>query len=629
MLTNRSSWSRLHAALVIALLTVLILPSGAQARPTRVGAPERAAAVAPVPTTLTLASGGNRGTVWSVCDSRFSLSATITAADGTRVSGDVTVFRNGRQVSTEHVVTGDAWLRLSGLLGCEEGTETWTAQFTDPSGRYASSTSAPLALELVRRTQTLSLTAPPAVWGEPADVQAQLAGDDPGGDVVLSLDGVTIPWTATGFGSSFTTTIEGLDPGTYQLTAELLESTLTHGSGPVSTTLVVGPIHGTFHAMAPTRLDDTRHPAQDVCDLPMSQCSHPPVEAGGEWRVAVTRDLFTGTPSSVFPESATAVALNVTSTEASTAGWLAMRSGDHLVVGSYGIAKPWPAPTASTGNLWPGNDVATMTLAKIGPRGSIGVRTSARTHLVADAVGYWTNDTTGAYLQALAPTRILDTRGGAPAGGADTTVQVVGRSAVPSSATAVVVNLTSTESVGAGFVSARASGAGPTATSALNLVPGVDRSNLAIVPLGPDGAIALSSPISLTHLVADVVGYLSPESGQTTGPLPPQRVLDTRESEGERRAGDLVLQIAGRGGVPLDASAAWLSVTTTEAAEPGYVTVWPGGPAPVASTSNLVPGQDIAALTLVPLAADGTVTVRRAGATHVIVDVVGAVDPQA
>lgn len=43
------------------------------------------------------------------------------------------------------------------------------------------------------------------------------------------------------------------------------------------------------------------------------------------------------------------------------------------------------------------------------------------------------------------------------------------------------------------------------------------------------------------------------------------------------------------------------------------------------ATSNLVPGQDVAALTLVPLGPDGTVTVRRSAATHVVVDVVGVV----
>lgn len=629
MRTPTSPRSRLRAVLLLALVTVLALPAGAQARPAGVGTEGRAAAVAPVPTTLTLAPSGQNGTVWPVCTFLFSLSATVTAADGTRVSGDVTVLRDGVEVSTESTVTGDAWLGLYGKLGCEEGTETWTARFTDPSGRYAPATSAPLDLELVRRTQTLELTASPrTAWGEPVEVRAELTGDDPGGDVVLSLDGVPIRWGHSS-GPSFTTTIEGLEPGTYELTAELRESTSTHGSGPVSTTFVVGPIHGTFHAISPTRLDDTRNPAVDfVCNRPILQCDRPPVPAGNGWTVRVTRD-WAGTPSPLIPPKATAVALNVTSSQPSTVGWIAVRSGPYPVAAGQGVPNPLLASTASTGNLWPGHDVATMTVAKISPWGWVTVHNSAQTHLIADAVGYWTNDTTGAYLQALAPTRVLDSRGGAPVGAGDTTVQVVGRAAVPASATAVVVNLTSTQSAGIGYVSARASGAAPTTASALNLVPGVDRSNLAIVPLGADGAIALRSPASSTHMVVDVVGYLSPESGRTTGPLPPQRLLDTRESERTRRAGDLVLKVAGRGGVPEDASAAWLNVTTTMAAEAGHVIVWPGGPAPVASSSNLVPGQDIAALTLVPLAPDGTVTVRRVGAAHVIVDVVGAVDPAA
>jgi hypothetical protein len=609
------SLRRARAAAALAVLCVLGIPSAAFAD---AGPRAVAAGSSPVATTISLQIGptGASPDAVPVCSQWFSLRAVITAADGSLTSGQVTLFRDGQSVDTEQISSGQLWARLPDS-DCTERVDTWTASFTDPGGVYAASSSPALEVQLVRRTQQLALTADATSWGEPATVTASVVsslpwGLDAGGTVVMRRDGVEFFCGETShLGNEAVAQINGLEPGSYTITAQLLESESTHASDVLTTTLVVHPIHGTFHVTAPVRLQDTRRPYPDFCN---TDCVYPPVAGGHYVWVPVTRD-WTDSTAWVFPDKATAVALNVTSTQASQLGWIAVDAGDQQL------------PTASTGNLWPGEDVATMTIAKVGTLGWVRMNTSGTTHLVADAVGYWTNDTSGSFVQALTPTRILDTRGGARVGDADRLVPVVGTSAaVPANATAVVVNLTATQSTGRGYVTARAAGTPTDSTSALNLIPGADRSNLAIVALGADGAIALRSPVSPTHLVVDVVGYLSPTSGQTTGPVPPRRLLDTRETEGAPRAGDLVLPVAGRAGVPADASAVWLSVTSTQAAGPGYVTVWPGGTAPLASTGNLAPGHDVAALTLVPLAPDGTVSVRRSTASHVVVDVVGVVD---
>lgn len=599
-------------ATVLGLALLLGWPAGGPAPAAAIDGPPSAVA-----TTITLTYTHPTQTV-PACADMFTLRSTVVAADGTQPSGRITFFRNGQEITSTAVHSGSyiaPWLPVS----CSEGVDVWTATFDDTSGVYAASQADPLALEVVRRTQTVALAAPPISWGQPLRIEATLTAQpwDPGGTVVIVVDGDEVFRGHTNhLTASVQTEVRGLEPGDHVVTAHVVGTALTYPSAPASVTVPVRPIHGTFHVIAPTRVEDTRNPLVQFCGAPWPVCDFKPLAAGSTLRTPITSTPW-GIATPMVGTGAVAVALNVTTTQASGPGYIAVHAGDR------------PVPLASTGNLWPGHDVATMTMTKIGAYGSTAAYVSTRTHLVADAVGYWTDDRTGALTQALSPRRVLDTRGGAPVGAADRKVQILGRTDVPASATAVVVNVTSTQAAGVGYVSARASGAPVDRTSALNLVPGVDRSNLAIVTLGADGAITMRSDVSLTHLVVDVVGYMSPTSGQTTGPLPPRRLLDTRQSERAPRSGDVVLQVAGRGGVPENASAAWLSVTTTGTAGPGHVVVWPGGPAPMASTSNLAPGADIAALTLVPLAPDGTITVRRNGVTHVLVDVVGAVDAAA
>jgi hypothetical protein len=117
----------------------------------------------------------------------------------------------------------------------------------------------------------------------------------------------------------------------------------------------------------------------------------------------------------------------------------------------------------------------------------------------------------------------------------------------------------------------------------------------------------------------------------------PARLLDTRpgtptvdgdeQGAGASAPGQTTrLRIAGRGGVPIGASAVALNVTATGAEAAGYATVWPcSSPAPTASNLNVVPGQTVANLVLTGLDADGDVCIRTGdGRFHVIVDVVAA-----
>jgi hypothetical protein len=115
-------------------------------------------------------------------------------------------------------------------------------------------------------------------------------------------------------------------------------------------------------------------------------------------------------------------------------------------------------------------------------------------------------------------------------------------------------------------------------------------------------------------------------------PLPPARLLDSRDGTGVGEAGpleasaSLELVVTGRGGVPAgDVDAVALNITVTEPTSASYVTVWPtGAPRPTASSLNMQPGQTAANLVFAKVGAFGTVSIFNAyGATHIVADVVG------
>lgn len=118
-------------------------------------------------------------------------------------------------------------------------------------------------------------------------------------------------------------------------------------------------------------------------------------------------------------------------------------------------------------------------------------------------------------------------------------------------------------------------------------------------------------------------------------PVPPKRILDTRDGTGAPQAklgvgGQIDLQIAGAGGVPgTDVSGVVLNVTATEATQAGYVTVYPSGARrPTVSNLNLeTTGQTAANLVTVKVGANGKVTLFTSGGTHLVADVAGYYTP--
>ncbi len=278
----------------------------------------------------------------------------------------------------------------------------------------------------------------------------------------------------------------------------------------------------------------------------------------------------------------------------------------------------------------------------------------AATTLVAAGVVTTLGGTTSAapgdpVFQGLTPARLLDTR---PAGpgiatidgqalsdgvvGANSTLNltVTNRGGVPATGVAAVaLNVTVTEPTASSFITVFPAGATRPNASNLNMSAGQTIANMVIVPVGASGQISLFNLNGSTHLIADVLGWFP--AGSVNG-LTPTRLMDTR-SDGDtadglfRREGAVgpntvkTLTVAGRGGVPTGATAGAvaLNVTATEPTGNSFITVFPtGNTQPTASNLNVVPGQTVPNMVIVPLGTAGQINLyNQGGNTHLIVDV--------
>ncbi|MER5261528.1 hypothetical protein ABTZ99_05515 [Actinosynnema sp. NPDC002837] len=127
-----------------------------------------------------------------------------------------------------------------------------------------------------------------------------------------------------------------------------------------------------------------------------------------------------------------------------------------------------------------------------------------------------------------------------------------------------------------------------------------------------------------------LVGYDARGDRGTYFPLAPYRVLDTRSGHGAPAvavgSGQSVrLQLAGQGGVPVEASTVVLNVTVTGPSGPGHISIYPTDVArPTVSSLNYTPGWTGANSVTVKVGADGGVYLYNHGASvHLVADVNG------
>ncbi len=248
--------------------------------------------------------------------------------------------------------------------------------------------------------------------------------------------------------------------------------------------------------------------------------------------------------------------------------------------------------------------------------------------------------------QGFSPVRLLETRPGATptidgrfsnsgslAANTVTELAITGRAGIPAGARAVVLNVTVTGPLGAGYITVfPCDGERPNASN-LNFLVGETIPNAVVVKLSAVGTICVFTTAT-THLIIDASGVYP--NGSTYLPLTPGRLFETRtgatptidrrfSNDGALTADSTTeLAIAGRGGVPADAVAAVFNVTVTDPAAAGYATVFPcDAGRPNASHLNFAARQTIANTVIVKLSAAGSVCVYTSAATHMLIDANG------
>ncbi len=267
----------------------------------------------------------------------------------------------------------------------------------------------------------------------------------------------------------------GIDGGVFVLNGAGTAHVLLDVVGYYAPTAAV-PTGGGLHAMSPVRWADTRAGA--------------PLGAGEARTFS-----FAGVPG-VVAGKLKAVALNVTSTGSTTGGY--------LTVYPAGAARP----LASNLNFTAQQTVPNAVITGVDGAGNAVVyNPQGSTDVILDVVGWYDDGTvdTGLGYHEVAPTRVLDTRSGAPIGeGAE---RVWARTApIPASAKAVAVNATVTQATGLGYFSVFP-GAPRPGVSTQNTSPGLTRANHVLTALGGWGQLTAYNSTGTAHLVYDVFGY--------------------------------------------------------------------------------------------------------------------------
>jgi len=372
-----------------------------------------------------------------------------------------------------------------------------------------------------------------------------------------------------------------------------------------------------YNAVQPTRLLDTR-------DGTGTGGNTAPLGAGASLDLKVTGAA--GVPAS----HVGAVVLNVTATQPTASSFLTV----------------WPTltsrPLASNLNFPAGQTAPNLVVAKVGANGKISIFNDVGSvHVLADITGWFDDGTVGGgQFHPTNPVRVLDTRDGTGTGsphvlGAGQVVhlQVAGNNGVGlGTSAAVVLNVTATQPTATSYLTVYPTGTTRPLASNLNVVAGQTSPNLVVAKVSADGWVDIYNASGNVQVIADLAGWFDngTVSGTRYNPLPPARILDTRDGTGAGQqplgtGSSIHLRITGRGGVPLGAQAVVLNVTATHPTMTSFLTVFPTGTTrPTASNLNVVAGQTVPNLVIVKVSPDGYVDIYNdTGSVDVIADVAG------
>lgn len=375
-------------------------------------------------------------------------------------------------------------------------------------------------------------------------------------------------------------------------------------AAPAPTGAPSGPVQGAgLHAIAPVRLLDTR-------------------DSGVMIAAGCTAVLDLGAVAAV-PSDAVSLALNITAVGASSRGF--------VTAYPCGSARP----DASNVNPRELDATANSVLVQLDPTRQVCLYTNTPLHLIVDMTGWFGRF--GDPFHTVTSTRLLDTRTslrpdgatGALAAATELHLPIAGVTTIAAEAHAVAVNVTTTDAVEPGFVTAYPCGDQRPPTSIVNFGATEQRSNHVVVGLGGDGSLCLWSNVAV-HVIVDVEGWFGgiAGSGSLFRPMLGSRVLDTRVGTGgvAGKVGantTVSFDPTGRARLALGSTVA-LNLIATEADGPGYVTLYPCGSAqPATSAVNAVVGTEATNVAFVTVDASSRICLFASSSMHVVIDVIG------
>lgn len=535
----------------------------------------------------------------------IALNETIAWGDGTTSTAASTV---GGSTAVSHTYAA-------------AGDYTVTVNATDTGGDTAQS-----AIAVTEADPDPNLAAGLAVTGEDTSalgVSVSALTASPGLPYTLPLTDVfewgdgTSTTMATTAGAQISATHSYAAPGVYTVTVEVSD-----GAGDsAENSMSVVTAGSDYTAFGPKRILDTR------------KGIGAPVQPIG---AAKTLVLTVGGASGI-PAGITAVALNLTVTDAKSGGYItAYYDGDAT------------RPGVSNVNFSAGQTVANYAIVSVGSDGKIDLYNGSggTVDLIADVSGYFTAAKAGGYTGLSAPARLLDTHtttGGHDAPvtqGHPVTLTIAGVDKLPAGITAVAANITVANATGGGYVTAWPAGAAQPAVSNVNFGAGQVIANAANIAVAANGKIELAyNGTGSIRLVVDVYGYYSASGASAYVPLAPQRIVDTRSGIGGYEGPidaqtyyPLGLAIDDTGADIPSITGAILNTTVTQTKGGGYLSVVPdtsdgSGEISAPSTSNLnfTPGATVPNLAYATPGTDGVVDFVNVstGSLYLLVDLYG------
>jgi hypothetical protein len=502
----------------------------------------------------------------------------------------------------------------------------------------------------------------PSVSGQSTTLTATVTATAPGAgtptgtvtfkDGTIAVTGCTNPATLNGSGAASCATA-ALIVGAQSVTAVYSGDVdfITSTSNMVTQT--VGRVRGTYVAVTPYRVFDSRSSDCVQCHGSFGPNSHQNVQ--------VTGTIDGGT----VPSNAIAVVVNLTAVSGSDATYLTLSPTG---IGTVGATSNLSVPAGITR--------ATLVTVQLPTSGQVTVYNGAGTiNAVMDVAGYFLPATspaiggpggTAGTFHPIAPIRVCDTRASQgtacdtststdnPLGAGSRLIHVVGNrpgqstsvAHVPSDGTAaaVVLNLTGTQGTSSTNLTVYPTTSGscgaPPRSSNLNIYANTALGNRVIVPVDASGNICVSNAEGTIDIVIDVNGWFGTGNEATAGalfyPVAPVRICDTRTSQttnqctGKTISGNSTLTLSALDaaivGAPSSPVALVSNLTGVGGTQATFLSTFPAGPSPSPMTSDLNPAahETIANLVIVQVSSGGNIEVYNAvGMIDVVIDVQG------